>query len=111
MIFPGIRPATEYVPIVLLCAMALKELHVALDLTKARQTRFIVFASATFLICMWAGGHYSLLADATAIKSGCVIAWKAIMTVQMAGLRGKEALIRNNKSSLPGLMHISRFSR
>ena len=41
--------------------------------------------------------HYSLLAyaiytqqihDTTAIKSGCVIACKAIMTVEAAGLRG-----------------------
>ena len=46
---------------------------------------------------MRAGGHYSLLANAiytwqiygaTAIKSGRVIAWKAIMTVEAAGLRG-----------------------
>ena len=59
---------------------------------------------------MQASGHYSLLAKTkyawpiygtTAIKSGHVIAWKAIVTVQAAGLRG--ALMRNNSSSLPGL--------
>ena len=41
---------------------------------------------------------------ATAVKSGCVIAWKGIMTVEVAGLRArKQALMQNNKSSLPGL--------
>ena len=65
--------------------------------SKARQTRFIVshqplswFACGRAVII-----HYSLLAntiytwqtcDATTIKSGCVIIWKAIMTVEMAGL-------------------------
>ena len=50
------------------------------------------------LLNLRAGGHYSLLAyrihmytrqiySTTAIKSGCVIAWKAIMTVEVAGLR------------------------
>ena len=46
---------------------------------------------------MWAGGHYSynlLLANArqiygaTAIKSVCVIAQKAIMTIEVPGLSG-----------------------
>ena len=66
---------------------------------KTRQTGFIVshqpltqFACGRVLII-----YYSLLAyciyiwqiyDTTAIKSGCVIAWKAIMTVEVAGLRG-----------------------
>ena len=45
---------------------------------------------------MWVHGQ-SLLANsiyarqingATAIKSGCVTAWKAIMTVEAAGLKG-----------------------
>ena len=66
---------------------------------KARQTRFIVshqplsqFACGQAVII-----HYSLLAyaiytrqihGATAIKSGRVIAYKVIMTVEVAGLRG-----------------------
>ena len=58
-----------------------------LDLVVGRQSLFIIL-------------HYSLLAHAiyrymytwqiygaTAIKSGCVIAWKVIMTVEVAGLR------------------------
>ena len=49
------------------------------------------------LLDLHAGRHYSSLAKtmyaqqiygATAIKSGRVIAWKAIMTVETAGLRG-----------------------
>ena len=60
---------------------------------KARQTRFIVshqplsrFACGRMVII-----HYSLLANAVytrqiycamTIKSGCVVAWKAIMTVR-----------------------------
>ena len=36
----------------------------------------------------------------TAIRSGCAIALKVIMTVEVAGLRGSG---RNNKSSFPGL--------
>ena len=53
------------------------------------------FASATCWICMWVGGHYSLLANArqiygaTAIKSVRVIAQKTIMTVEAAGLSGR----------------------
>ena len=35
-----------------------------------------------------------------AIRSGCAIALKVIMTVEVAGLRGSG---RNNKSSFPGL--------
>ena len=61
---------------------------------------------------MQACGHYSLfitikekstwqIYGATAIKSGHVIAWKVIMTVEAAGQR-KWVLMRN-KSSLPGL--------
>ena len=66
---------------------------------KARQTRVIVshqphsqFACGGTVII-----HYSLLANAVytrqiygamTIKSGRVIAWKAIMTVEAAGLRG-----------------------
>ena len=51
----------------------------------------------TYSICMRTGGHYLLLANAiytrqiygaTAVKSGHVIAWKAIMTVEAVGLRG-----------------------
>ena len=55
---------------------------------------FYCFASATCWICMRAGGHYSLLANArkiygaTAIKSVRVIARKTIMTVEAAGLSG-----------------------
>ena len=37
------------------------------------------------------------------IKSGCVIVGKVIMTVEVAGLRGKQVLMCNNESSLPGL--------
>ena len=67
--------------------------------SKARQTRFIVshqpisqFGCEQVVII-----HYSLLANAIctrqvygamAIKSGCVTAWKAIMTVEAAGLGG-----------------------
>ena len=52
---------------------------------------------------MRAAGHYSLLANAIytrhiystlAIKSGCVIAWKVIMTVEVTGLRGVGADVR-----------------
>ena len=78
--------------------------HVKIDswchiIHRARQTRLIVshqpltrFACGRVVII-----HYSLLAKsiyareiygATAIKSGHVIAWKAIMTVEAAGLRG-----------------------
>ena len=40
--------------------------------------------------------HYiQQIYDTTVIKSGCVIAWKAIMTVEVAGLW---ALMWNNKS-------------
>ena len=50
--------------------------------------------SHIYSICMQAGSHYSLLTNAmytqqmygaTAVKSGCVIAQKAIMTVEAAG--------------------------
>ena len=61
---------------------------------------------------MRAGGHSLFIASnatytrqicgAMAIKSGHVIAWKAIMTVEAAGQR-KRMLMRNNKTSLPGL--------
>ena len=46
-----------------------------------------------------------MLGKSTAIKSGCVIAWKAIMTVEAPGRsQRKQAQMRNNKSSLPGLI-------
>ena len=56
------------------------------------------FTSPLCSICVWVDGNYSLLANATttlqiysamAIKSGCVIAWKAIMTVE-AGTDAKQ---------------------
>ena len=59
----------------------------AAECNQARQTRFIVFALATYSIWVRAGSHYSLLANGiyalqiygvTAIKSGRVIARKAI---------------------------------
>ena len=52
--------------------------------------------SYTFSFCVWAGS-YSILVSGiytrqiygtTVIKSGCVIAWKVMMTVETAGLRG-----------------------
>ena len=57
------------------------------------------FASATYSICMRVGGHYSLFTTSECYlhpanlwlyghKSGHVTAWKAIMTVDVAGLRG-----------------------
>ena len=42
---------------------------------------------------------------ATASKSVCIIARKAVLTVEAAGLNEwKRALMRNNKSSLPALI-------
>ena len=56
----------------------------------ARQTRFIVsdqphtrFTCGRAVII-----YYLLLPNATARKNGCVIAWQAIMTVEVAGPRG-----------------------
>ena len=64
---------------------------------EARQTRFILSHQLYFLIlCVgrqlfniseWYI-HLANLYGTTAIKSGCVIAWKVIMTVEAAGLRG-----------------------
>ena len=48
---------------------------------------------------MHVGGHYL----GTCIKSGCVIVGKVIMTVEVAGLRGKQVLMCNNESSMHGL--------
>ena len=71
-------------------------------------------ASATYLICVRAGGHYSLFITNkhyihqanlrfSSIKSRCVIAWKVIMTVEAAGLLEKEgADEKQQKTSLPG---------
>ena len=51
------------------------------------------FASATFLICVWVvifhhsnTIHSQQIYTAIAIKSGRVMVWKAIMTVETAGL-------------------------
>ena len=61
------------------------------------KARLIVSHQPYYSIRMQAGSHYSLLANAMyiqqmygtmAVKSGCVIAWKAIMTVEAAGFRG-----------------------
>ena len=53
------------------------------------------FTSAIYSIYVRAGGHYLLFAiiinaiyGAMAIKSGCVIAYKVVMIVRVAGLRG-----------------------
>ena len=71
-------------------------------------------ASATYLICVRAGGHYSLFITNkhyihqanlrfSSIKSRCVIAWKVIITVEAAGLLEKEgADEKQQKTSLPG---------
>ena len=67
--------------------------------TKARQTRFIVSHQppSRFTCKRAVTIHYLLLANAiyvrqiygsTTIKNGHVNAWKAIMTVEVAGLRG-----------------------
>ena len=62
-------------------------------------------------MCVQVGGHYSLFITSkryihlemyrtTVIKSGRVTARKAIMTVEVAGLKGSRQI---NKSSLLGL--------
>ena len=65
---------------------------------KTRQTRLVSHQPLTRFACRWGVIiHSSLLANtiyarqicrAMAIKSGYVIAWKAIMTVEAAGLKG-----------------------
>ena len=64
--------------------------------TVARQSRSIVSYQPLNSICVQVGGHYLLLAYAihvwqiygiTAIESGHVPVWKAIMTVEAAGLK------------------------
>ena len=71
-------------------------LHALVWLHETRQCRFIAFASAIYSICVWRGSHCSLMANAihtcqiystTAIKSGCVMVWKVIMTSEMASLK------------------------
>ena len=66
---------------------------------KARQTRFSVSHQPLTQFVYWVGGHYLLfflaanvtytwqIYSVTAIKSGRIVARKAIMTVEAVGLR------------------------
>ena len=67
----------------------------AVGMVSAKARLILLFhISRIYSICMQAGSHYSFLTNAmytqqmygaTAVKSGCVIAQKAIMTVEAAG--------------------------
>ena len=73
-------------------------LQVRLDRCKARQTRFIALYQPLSSICVHGSKRYTYIRQiysTMAIKSGCVIAWMAIMTIEEAGLKG------NVKHSLP----------
>ena len=87
----------------------LSEVYVLL-FRPCRQLDFLCFASATRWICMQAGGHYSLLANARQIYGAMAI--KSVHhhcsedNNDSWGGRSqwKRALMRNNKSCLPALI-------
>ena len=91
-----------------------------------RQTRFIVFASATHSLNLHADRRLLFVISkcctclaiyiAMAIKSGCVIVWKVIMTVEAAGLRGSRhnsklvAQLKALATSNTIMVHLAVFS-